>query len=169
MLFGKRIVVVLPAYNAELTLRQTSVGYPVDGEARRRVCTGTMRRTMLVATLAVGAGLCLASATAFASTRLNIWRTYGEYFQLGYVVGYLDAVVLAQRHDIRAQILSGGAQDFNRWVREVNAFYEDPKNAERPVPDAMHAVGMRIGGEWLQELARKQQQGKPSPSPSPES
>lgn len=124
---------------------------------------------MLVATLAVGAGLGLASVTAFGSTRMNIWRTYGEYFQLGYVVGYLDAVVLAQRHDVRAQVLGGGSRDFNRWVREVNAFYEDPKNAERPVPDAMHVVAMRMRDEWLQELARKKQQGKPSPSPSPAS
>ena len=124
---------------------------------------------MLVATLAVGAGLGLASVTAFGSTRMNIWRTYGEYFQLGYVVGYLDAVLLAQRHDVRAQVLGGGSRDFNRWVREVNAFYEDAKNAERPVPDAIYVVGTKMRDEWLAELARKRQQGTPSPNPSPAS
>jgi hypothetical protein len=123
---------------------------------------------MLVATLAAGAGLCLASAAAVGAARLSIWRAYGENFQLGYVVGYLEASTLAQRHDLRAQNPTPGGKNFEQWVREVNAFYEDPKNAERPLPDAMYAVGTKMRAEWLSEYKRKSQQGTPSPSPSPE-
>jgi len=42
-----------------------------------------MRRLIIVATLAAFGGFCLASASAFAWLRFNVWRTAGEPFQLG--------------------------------------------------------------------------------------
>lgn len=115
----------------------------------------------------VGGALVLMTATAFGTTRLNIWKTYGEQFQLGYVVGYLDAVRLSQRKDQRAMLLTGGGKDFGRWVNEVNAFYEDPANANRPIPDAMLVVGQKIRKEWLEQWAKKTSRTRRSPRPSP--
>jgi hypothetical protein len=125
-----------------------------------------MRRTILVAALAAFGGFCLAHGAAFAAARLNIWRAQGEKFQIGYVVGYLDALALSQRKDIRVQIPSVRGKNYDRWVREINLYFENPANAERSIPDAMYAVGTKIREEMLQEWQRRQQQAAPSPSPS---
>jgi hypothetical protein len=124
-----------------------------------------MRRMILVATLAAFGGFCLANASAFASLRHNVWRTAGETFQFGYVVGYLDAVRLAQRKDFRVNVPTGNDKDFARWVREVNAFYGNPANESRSVPDAMYEVGSAIRTQMLKEWGLKRQ-GRPVPSPS---
>jgi hypothetical protein len=116
---------------------------------------------------AVG-GFCLAGVPALASLGYNIWNTSGEQFQLGYVIGYIDAVALAQRKDLRMQIPTGGGKNYDRWVRDVNAFYADPKNQGRQVPDAMYDVGTRIRAEWIKNWQRdKKPATLPSPSPAP--
>jgi len=127
-----------------------------------------MRKTTLlaVAAAAIG-GFCLASVTAFGVTQFNIWQTNGEQFQLGYIVGYLDAVTLSQRKDRRAMLPTGGGKNFDRWLREVNAYFADPANAKRSVPDAMGFVGTKIRNEWMEDWARRTRQARPSPSPSP--
>ena len=109
----------------------------------------------------------LVTATAFGTTRINIWKTYGEKFQLGYVVGYLDAVTLSQRKDQRAMLPTGGGKNFDRWVNEVNAFYENPANANRPIPDAMSFVGQKIRTERMEEWNQKAKRPKRLPRPSP--
>ena len=111
--------------------------------------------------------LCLISAAAFAATQLSIWRSYGASFQLGYVVGYLEAIQLSQRKDQRVMIPVARGRTFDRWIRDVNAFFEDPANVKRSVPDAMHAVGIKIREEWMQEFARKAKPRASLPSPSP--
>ena len=128
-----------------------------------------MRKTTLLAVVAAAiGGFCLATVAAFAATQYNIWKTNGEQFQLGYVVGYLDAVRLSQLKDRRVQLpTAGGKNVFDRYLREVNAYFADPANAKRSVPDAMAFVGLKIRNEWLQDWARKTQQAKPSPSASP--
>ena len=126
-----------------------------------------MRRTILVAAAAFCGGVCLATATAFGSARLNVWRAYGESFQLGYVVGYLDAVRLAQRKDKRAMLPVNNVKNYDRWVREVNQYFEDPAHAKRTVPDAMEAIGKKIRAEWMQEWAARSKRARPSPNPSP--
>lgn len=120
---------------------------------------------ILVAMLAAFGGFCLANGSAFATLRYNIWRSSGEQFQLGYVVGYLDAVKLTQRKDFRMQIPVGNDKNFDRWVRDVNAFYANPANENRAVPDAMYEVGSAIRVKMLQEWGLKRQ-GKPVPSAS---
>ena len=121
-----------------------------------------------MATLAAVGGFCLASATAFGFARLNIWNAYGENFQLGYVVGYLDALGLVRRKDARTNIPTSNGKDFYRWVGGVNEFYENPANAQREVPDAMFEIGSRLQAELLKKLADRAQQPRPSPSPSAE-
>lgn len=124
-----------------------------------------MRKTVAVATSGVLVGFCVAAASSFAALRYNAWKANGPSFQLGYVVGYLDAVVLAQRKDPRVSVPTGGGKNFDRWVQDVNAFYADPANENRPVPDAMYAVGSRIRDRMLQEWGLKRQ-GRPVPSAS---
>jgi hypothetical protein len=125
-----------------------------------------MRKTIVVATLAACGGFCLAAASSFATLRYNIWEAYGHQFQLGYVVGYLDAVSLSSRKDSRIQIPTGGPKtDFDKWVADVNAFYADPANRNRPVPDAMLEIGTRIRTKMLQEWGLKRQ-GRPVPTRS---
>lgn len=120
---------------------------------------------IIVATLAAFGGFCLASGGALASLRYNVWRAYDQTFQLGYVIGYLDAVRLAQRKDPRVMIPVGNDKDYVRWVRQVNAFYSDPKNESRPIPDAISEIGGAIRNQMLREWGRKRQ-GRPVPSPS---
>jgi hypothetical protein len=103
-----------------------------------------MRKTIIIATLAAFGGFCLANMSAFAALRYNIWQSSGERFQLGYVIGYLDAVALAGQRDPRAQIPTGVGKNFDKWVRDVNAFYADPANQDRSVPDAMYQIGSKI-------------------------
>src|SRR5262245_35236819 len=127
-----------------------------------------MRRRIGVAVLATCA-LGLVSVTAFGSLKQTTWRAYGDQFRLGYVTGYLEAVVLSQRKDRRIALPAGrGRQDYDRWLREIDAYFADPANARRTVPDAMAAVGDKIRRAWLENWAAKQaNRAKPSPSPSP--
>ena len=120
---------------------------------------------IIVATLATFVGFCLANGSAFATLRFNVWRAAGDAFQLGYVVGYLDAVRLAQRKDFRMMIPAASDKDFTRWVRAVNAFYENPANQHRPVPDAIYEFGTGLRNQMLREWGLKRQ-GRPVPSPS---
>lgn len=106
----------------------------------------------MAAALAGCGGFCLASTTVLGGARLNIWRTYGESFQLGYVVGYLDAANLAKRHDMRAFVPTGGKPDFELWRGRVNEFYDDPAHADAQLPDAMAAVGKRFQAEILKTV-----------------
>jgi hypothetical protein len=103
-----------------------------------------MRKIILMAALACGGGLCLASLTAYGYTKLNAWRAQGEQFQLGYVVGYLDAAALWKRKDPRAYVPAGGRGKYEEWRRKVNEFYEDPANADRSIPDAMLVIGKQV-------------------------
>jgi hypothetical protein len=128
-----------------------------------------MRRTVLIAAAAAVGGYLLASVAAYGLTERNIWNIYGQQFQLGYVVGYLEAVTLYQRHDRRAMIPTGGGKNFDRWVRDVNAYLADPANEKRSVPDAMGYVGNKIRDQWAQDWMRRSGQlPSPSASPSPE-
>ena len=121
-----------------------------------------------MATLAAFGGFCLANASAFAALRYNIWQSSGESFQLGYVIGYLDAVALAQRKDFRLQVPNLNGKKFDRWVRDVNEFYKDPANQARPVPDAIYEVGSKVRDEMLKNWGL-QRMGKPTPTQSPQS
>ena len=117
----------------------------------RRPIAGTLA-------LAVLAGLVLGSAAAHGYARLNAWRAHGEKFQLGYIVGYLDAIALAKRKDRRAWVPAGGRPDYDRWLREVNEFFADPKNENRPVPDAMLVVGERIQAEIMEAYQKRRRE-----------
>ena len=108
-----------------------------------------MRKTVLVAMVACCVGFALAAMTAQAYTKLNAWRSHGEKFQLGYVVGYIDAVKLSKFKDTRATIPTAGRARHQDWLNRVNAFYDDPANADRPVPDAMLVVGRELQEEIL--------------------
>lgn len=122
-----------------------------------------MRGTVVVATFAALAGFCFAAASSYAALRYNIWKGYGYQFQLGYVVGYLDAVTLAQRKDTRLNVPIGGDKNFDKWVAQINAFYEDPANQSRGLPDAMFQIGTRIRTQMLHDLGMKRQ-GRPVPT-----
>jgi len=108
-----------------------------------------MRKTVLVAMVACCVGFAVATMTAHAYTKLNAWQTHGAKFQLGYVVGYIDAVKLAKFKDTRATIPTAGRARHQDWLRRVNEFYENPANVERPVPDAMLVVGQQYQEEIL--------------------
>jgi hypothetical protein len=127
-----------------------------------------MRNTIVVAVVAAVSGFCLASVPALGALKYNIWSQSTEQFQLGYVIGYLDAVQLAQRKDLRANVPTGGGKNYERWVRDVNVYFAEPQNQARQLPDAMYEVGMHIRAEWLKSWQRsKQPAAVPSPSPAP--
>jgi hypothetical protein len=126
-----------------------------------------MRKMIVVATVAAVGGFCLASATAFAALRYNIWQASSEQFQLGYVIGYLDAAALAQKRDSRARIAPGPGKNYDLWVKGVNAFYENPANQSRSVADAMADFGTKMREDLLREWGRKRM-GLPPASPSPQ-
>ncbi|SRR6266404_5719311 len=123
-----------------------------------------MRRTIVATTVAWVAGFLMAEGIASAVTMLGAWRDLGEYFQLGYVVGYLDAVKLENLKDRRTMIPTSGTADFEYWRKLVNEYFADPKNANRSVPDAMFAAGKIVSQNITRSLQERQQQ---SPSPSP--
>jgi hypothetical protein len=136
----------------------------------RRSNVTALKRHLVVAALAGCAGFCLASATAFAYAKLNVWRNRGESFQLGYIVGYLDAVSLAKRHDVRGFVPAQSRPRYDYWRQLVNEYFENPANAHRSVPDAMRAVGTRIQEEeikhWQDQRWKKlQKQLDAQPSP----
>ena len=128
-----------------------------------------MRGMKTAASLACGAGLCLVAAGVYGYAKLDAWRGYGENFQTGYIVGYLDAVALAKRHDNRLWVPSNFKPNFERWRKMVDEFYDDPANANRPVPDAMAVVGKKLQDEMLAEYeAARRAAAASSPAPSPE-
>src|SRR5262249_55724334 len=100
-------------------------------------------------------------------TKLNAWQGFGEYFQLGYVVGYLDAVKLINSKDRRVMVPTSGSNDYDRWLALVNEYFVDPKNADRSVPDAMFAAGQVITAEKVQNLHNRPQSPPTPPAPSP--
>jgi len=123
-----------------------------------------MRRTIVATTVAWVAGFLMAEGIASAVTLMSAWRDLGEYFQLGYVVGYIDAVKLENLKDRRTMIPTSGTADFEYWRKLVNEYFADPKNANRSVPDAMFAAGKIVTQDLTRSLRERQQQ---SPSPSP--
>lgn len=125
-----------------------------------------MRSILTTAMVAAGAVVLVVATTALGDTGLNIWRVYGDRFQLGYVVGYLEAVRLAQRRDPRALIPAKG-KNFDRWLEDVNAYFEDPAHANSTVPDAMGFVGNQIRKEQMGAWSKRNKGVGPSPSPSP--
>ena len=125
-----------------------------------------MRRTIIAALLAWCAGFTIAGASAYGYALLDAWRGYGDNFQLGYIIGYLDAAALVKRHDMRVYVPTGGRPNFERWRDLVNAYYADPANAKRSIPDAMSAAGKQIGEEMMQAY-RKRLEARRSPAPSP--
>ena len=136
-----------------------------------------MRKTVLVAMLACCVGFAVATMTAHAYTRLNAWRSHGENFQLGYVVGYIDAVKLSKFKDTRAMIPTSGRSRHRDWLNSVNAFYDDPANADRPIPDAMQVVGQALQAEMLKAFKERRNRAHknaagtagtaPAPAPDP--
>ena len=124
-----------------------------------------MQRMIFVATVAMFTGFCLANASAFASLRYNIWSTSDKNFQLGYVIGYLDAVRLAGRKDPRMMVPVGNDKNYDKWVRDVNEFYANPANEKRSVPDAIYEVGSTIRDKMLREWGLQRMQ-RPVPSPT---
>lgn len=124
-----------------------------------------MRERLLIAVMATCLGFLLASVTTFAYTGGNIWKIQGPEFRLGYVIGYLDAVSLAQRKDIRSMVPVRG-KNFDRWVKGVDEFFANDANAGRTVPDGMYAVGEKIRQAWMLDWAQKTGRIAPSPSPS---
>lgn len=131
-----------------------------------------MQKTVLVAVVACCAGFLVATMAAHAYTRLNAWRSHGERFQLGYVVGYIDAVKLSKFKDTRAMIPTSGRARHQDWLNRINAFYDDPENADRPIPDAMRVVGKQFQTEILKAYKERRDRAyeagrAASPSPSP--
>ncbi len=121
-----------------------------------------MRRTTLAAVSWCG-GFLMAATAASAYIRVDLWRSYGEYFQLGYVVGFLEGVALTRQGDPRISYVPGGGRmQHERWRALVNEFYADPANAKRPLPDAMQAVGIKIFEE-----RKKGWKSTPEPQQSP--
>ena len=111
-------------------------------------------------------GFLLASASAWATLRYNVWKQYGDMFQLGYVIGYFDAVDLMKKKDVRVQIPNLAGKDFRKWVKDVNAFYADPSHENQAVPEAIYAIGSRARDDMLRQWGL-QRQGLTVPTPSP--
>lgn len=127
-----------------------------------------MRRMIWTTALAWVAGFCMATSVAFGYMLLDAWRGMGADFQLGYVVGYLDAAKLQQRRDMRAWAIPTGKQiSYERWRDLVNAYFEDPAHAKMSVPDAIAAIADNFREERTNAYAaRRRLLTSPSPAPS---
>lgn len=122
-----------------------------------------MQRTMVLALCAWLGG----SATAWAYTKLNAWRGFGPDFQLGYVAGYLDGLKIGRATDIRGMyVTTGGRPNLEQWRADVNAFYEDPANAQKSIPDAVNAVAQKRREANMRKQVEKRA-ATPAPAPSP--
>jgi hypothetical protein len=122
---------------------------------------------ILTAVLAAGIGFSMASAMAWGYAMQDAWRGFGENFQLGYVVGFLDAVSLEKRHDRRAFVPVFAKPDYERWRKLMNDYFADPANANRPVADGMAAAGKIFQDEMFKALKdRADAATAPSPAPS---
>jgi hypothetical protein len=121
---------------------------------------------IVVATLAAFGGFSLAAVTAFASLRYPVWKASSDPFKLGYVIGYLDAVALSQRSDARASVPIAPGKDYAPWVRGVDAYFADPANQHKTIPDAISQVGTDFRTELLREGGRKRMGLVPTPKPS---
>ncbi len=128
-----------------------------------------MPRTILMTAIAACGGFCLAGAAAYGYAKLNAWQAYGERFQLGYVVGYLDAAQLSKVQDPRVFVPSDGRVQYERWRDMVNEFFANPSNAAQPIADGMKYAGDKLQAERLkaldERLDRLMRQGPP-PSPA---
>ena len=126
-----------------------------------------MRRSIVIAVCAWCAGFLAANATALAYTKLNAWRGYGETFQLGYVVGFMDAVALWKRKDSRGMTMPvEGRPNFEEIRGKVNAFFADPANQKHSIPDAMSVVGGEMTLERLKQWHDREAR-TPNGAPSP--
>jgi hypothetical protein len=104
----------------------------------------------IVAGLAWCGGFLMASAPAFGYAKLNAWRSFGENFQLGYVVGFVDGITLWKRSDRRgASFPIGGKPNYELLRDKVNEFFADPANANRALVDAMAVIGAQMSLERL--------------------
>jgi hypothetical protein len=127
-----------------------------------------MRRMIWTTALAWVAGFCMATSIAFGYALLDAWRGFGADFQLGYIVGYLDAAKLQQRRDARASGIPSERQvNYERWRDLVNAYFEDPAHAKKSVPDAIAAIADNLREEKMKAYsARPRLLTSPSPAPS---
>ena len=128
-----------------------------------------MTRTRAIACTALTfvLGFLGASATAYGYARWQAWHASGEAFQLGYIVGFLDATTLSKFRDPRiATIPPGGRPDYERWRVKVNEFFADPKNERREVVDAMRTIGDTMARERLRDTVDRMNR-TPAPSASP--
>ncbi len=126
-----------------------------------------IRSIAVVAAVAWCGGFLTATVPALAYTKLNAWRAYGETFQLGYVVGFLDAVTLWKRRDPRgATIPIGGKQNFELWRSRVNDYFADPENEKRTIPDAMGSIGSKLTMERLKAY-NERAAATPGAAPTP--
>lgn len=128
-----------------------------------------MRRLIVTVVVAWSVGLGMSAAAAWGYALLDAWHGFGDNFQIGYVVGYLDAIALSKRHDARAWVPSVNKPNYEHWRALVNEFYADPANAKRPLPDAMSAAGKTIQDEILADLAERRKRARSAPSPVPTS
>ncbi len=125
-----------------------------------------MRRMIVALALGWGAGLLMAAGAAHGYALLNAWRGFGESFQLGYVVGYLDAVVLSSRHDDRVYIFTSTGVSYERWRQLVNDYFADPANAKRSLPDGMAAAAKVLRAEWAQRYEEQKKKSRSAASPA---
>ena len=117
--------------------------------------------------VAFGLGFLAASTTSYGYAKLDAWRGWGDWFQLGYVVGFLDANTLRKYRDRRGALVpAGGQPNYYLWREKVNEFYADPKNAKRDIVDAMDAVGAQLSRERLKKMGERTD-ARSSPRPSP--
>jgi len=125
------------------------------------------RRTILTAAVAACIGLSMATAVAWGYAKLDAWRGFGENFQLGYVVGFLDAVSLEKRHDRRAFVPVYAKPDYERWRKLMNDYFADPANANRPIADGMAAAGKIFQDEMFKALKDRADRLRSAPRPAP--
>jgi len=106
--------------------------------------------------LGVVAGLLTgAIGVAHSATGKKAWERFGNMFQAGYIIGFLDCVRLAKGMDSRGYIatnyiLSSRARpsDYQAWINEE---YKKPEAAERTLPQMLvlagHAMEAQFGPE----------------------
>lgn len=113
------------------------------------------RNRSFVAGLVIGltAGLTAGLVgVAQSATGKKAWDRFGDMFQGGYVAGFLDCVRLAKVTDFEGYIATNfvippGTKPthFQAWIDKA---YQDPKNAERTLPQMLVLAGYKLQGQF---------------------
>lgn len=84
------------------------------------------------------------SAHAFFWVRGNAWEKFSNMDKLAYVSGLMDGLLFGEECSI---VKLADNVDENGYIKALDQFYDDYRNALIPVPFAFKIIKMELSGE----------------------